>query len=246
MSLMNFSDFHSIYNTVMQNNGLSRFCTEEYAKKFHELCEHMLEVNQSMNLTAIKEPRAVILLHFADSLTIEPFLPQNAALIDVGCGAGFPSLPLSICRPDLKIFSLDSTEKRIRYVEQTANMLGCSNLRATAARAEEAANTPALREKFDICTARAVAALPVLSELCLPFVKNAGHFLAMKAKRAGEEWENAKAAVKKLGGTLKATHEIILEDGEDREARTIFEIQKTSATPKEFPRRYAQILKKPL
>ena len=246
MSLMSFSDFYSIYNTVMQSNGLSRFGTEEYAKKFHELCEHMLEVNQSMNLTAIKEPRAVVLLHFADSLTIEPFLPQGASLIDVGCGAGFPSLPLAICRPDLKILSLDSTEKRIRYVEQTANMLGCTNLRAIAARAEEAANTPALREKFDVCTARAVAALPVLSELCLPFVKKQGHFLAMKAKRAGEEWESAKTAVKKLGGALKATHKIILQDGEEQDARTIFEIQKITAAPKEFPRRYAQILKKPL
>ena len=246
MSLLSFSDFHSIYSNVMQNNGLSRFCTEEHAKKFHELCEHMLQVNQSMNLTAIKEPRAVILLHFADSLTIEPFLPHGASLIDVGCGAGFPSLPLAICRPDLKILSLDSTEKRIRYVEQTAKMLGCDNLRATAARAEEAANAPALREKFDVCTARAVAALPVLSELCLPFVKKGGHFLAMKAKRAGEEWESAKAAVKKLGGTLKATHEIILKDEEEQDTRTVFEIQKTGATPKEYPRRYAQILKKPL
>ena len=245
-NIMEFTEFLHVFRTVMGDNGFSRFSGEEFAAKFHQLCEHMLEVNQYMNLTAIKEPRAVILRHFADSLTIEPLLPQGACVVDVGCGAGFPSLPLAICRPDLKILSLDSTAKRIRYVEQTAHLLGCSNLTAITARAEEAAKT-AHREKYDICTARAVAALPVLSELCLPFVKQGGRFLAMKARQGDEEWSCAEQAVSRLGGALLQKHRVLLRDeGAETEERIIFEIKKCRSTPREFPRRYAQILKIPL
>lgn len=242
---MDFSEFSKIFDTVMRDNGFSRFANEVFCAKFHTLCEHMLEVNQHMNLTAIKEPRAVILRHFADSLTIEPFLPQNATVVDVGCGAGFPSLPLAICRPDLKILALDSTEKRIRYVQETAQLLGCQGLTAIAARAEEASKAQ-YRERFDICTARAVAALPILSELCLPFVKPGGRFLAMKARQGNEEWASATSAVRQLGGKLIAKHDILLKDEGEEDERSIFEIKKEKPSPKEFPRRYAQIVKNPL
>ena len=205
----------------------------------------MLEVNQYMNLTAIKDPEAVILRHFADSLTIEPLIPQGAALVDIGCGAGFPSLPIAICRPDVQILSLDSTDKRIRYVRETAELLGCKNLKAVAMRAEEGGKT-ALRESFDICTARAVAALPVLAELCLPYVKKGGRFLAMKARKAEEEWNAAAGAVKKLGGELVQQHNVTLHGMGEIDERVIFEIGKQKNTPKELPRRYAQILKSPL
>ena len=127
----NFQNFFDIFNTVMADNGLSRFAGEEESRMVHKLTEHMLEVNKSMNLTAIKEERAVILRHYADSLTVASFLPQNASVIDVGCGAGFPCLPLAICRPDLRLTALDSTEKRIRYVAETAQMLGRTNLTVT-------------------------------------------------------------------------------------------------------------------
>ena len=242
---MDFSEFSKIFDTVMRDNGFSRFANEVFCAKFHTLCEHMLEVNQHMNLTAIKEPRAVILRHFADSLTIEPFLPQNATVVDVGCGAGFPSLPLAICRPDLKILALDSTEKRIRYVQETAQLLGCQGLTAIAARAEEIGKVQ-YREQFDICTARAVAALPILSELCLPFVKPGGRFLAMKARQGNEEWASAASAVRQLGGKLIAKHDILLKGEGEEDERTIFEIKKEKPSPKEFPRRYAQIVKNPL
>ncbi len=243
--MMDFSEFSAIFHTVMAHNAQECFATEPLAAKFHALTERMLEVNEYMNLTAIKEPRAVILRHFADSLTVEPFLPQNARVADIGCGAGFPSLPLAICRPDLRILSLDSTAKRIRYVAETAELLDCQNVEAVAMRAEEGGKGR-YRERFDVCTARAVAALPVLAELCLPFVRTGGKFLAMKARRGEEEWESAERAVHRLGGRLVARHNVTLCDGDEEDERLILEIEKVRPTPPEFPRAFAKITKSPL
>ena len=242
---MDFSAFSALFRAIFEQNSFSAQVSEENAQKFHQLTEHMLEVNEYMNLTAIKEPRAVILRHYADSLTILPLLAQGARIADVGCGAGFPSLPLAICRPDLKILSLDSTAKRIRYVQETADLLGCQNLTALAARAEEAGKG-AHREKYDVCTARAVAALPVLAELCLPLVRVGGKFLAMKARKGEEEWESAARAVARLGGKLIARHTITLRDEGEEDERIIFEIEKIKPTPAEFPRAFAKISKNPL
>ena len=242
---MELHEFSAIFNTVMGANGMERFANDETAAKFHALTERMLEVNQYMNLTAIKEPRAAVLLHYADSLTIEKHLPTGAKIADIGCGAGFPSLPLAICRPDLSILSLDSTAKRIRYVEETAAMLGCNNLTAVAMRAEDGGKG-LYREQFDVCTARAVAALPVLAELCLPFVRIGGKFIAMKAKRADEEWESAERAVTKLGGKLIAKESVILRDQGEEDERLILIIEKIKPTPAAYPRAYAKICKSPL
>ena len=242
---MELTEFSPLFHTVMGDNGLSRYQTPEITARFHLLTERMAQVNQYMNLTAIKEPSAVIALHYADSLTIEPLLPQNAKIADIGCGACFPSLPLAICRPDLQILSLDSTAKRIRYVQESAELLGCRNVTAVAMRAEEGGKGK-YRERFDVCTARAVAALPVLAELCLPFVRVGGKFLAMKAKRGEEEWESAARAVARLGGRLVQRHEILLKNGTEQDERIIFEIEKIKHTPAEFPRAYAKITKAPL
>lgn len=241
---MDFEQFSAIFDTVMGENQLLHLKTAENTQKFADLTARMLEVNKQMNLTAITDPRAVILLHFADSLTVAGFLPQNARVIDVGCGAGFPCLPLAITRPDLKLHALDSTEKRIRYVRETAELLGLS-LEATAARAEDAAKGK-MREAFDIATGRAVAALPLLAELCLPFVRVGGSFLAMKGPRGEEELREAASAIKRLGGEVKALYPITLHDGEREEHRTIIEIKKVRPTPSEFPRPWAKMLKKPL
>ncbi len=243
---MEYTAFFDIFSTVMADNGFPAFCGEEKSRRFHALTEHMLEINKSMNLTAIKDERGIVLRHYADSLTVEPFLPQNASLIDVGCGAGFPCLPLGICRPDLAITALDSTEKRIHYVRETAKMLEIPGFSAIAARAEEAGHNAAFREQFDVCTARAVAALPVLAELCLPFVRLGGTFIAMKAAKGAAELQEAARGIKRLGGEVIASHTVLLHGEAGDEARILVEIKKVRPTPAELPRPYAKICKKPL
>ena len=245
---MDFASFYPLLHAAFVENGLERFANEPHARRFHALCEHMLTVNQSMNLTAIREEKGVILRHFADSLTIEPYIPEGARIIDVGCGAGFPCLPLAICRPDLAITALDSTAKRITYVQDTAARLGCTNLTAIAARAEEQGKGP-LRERFDVCTARAVAALPVLAELCLPLVRAGGIFLAMKATRGDEELESARTAIGQLGGKVEHVHRITLRspfEEQESDTRIIIAVRKERPTPAEYPRAFARIQKKPL
>lgn len=243
---MDFLEFSGFLNTVMAHNEFSPLVTEQESRKLYFLMNHMLEVNKSMNLTAIKEEKAVIVRHFLDSLTVLPFLPENAKILDVGCGAGFPSLPVGIFRPDLAITALDSTEKRINYVKDTAKSLALPHFTAIAARAEDLAGDPRHREQYDVVTARAVAALPVLAELCLPFVRPGGSFVAMKAKRGEEELAAAQSAISRLGGEVKATKTVILKGEGEEDERLLIEVKKIKQTPKEFPRAYAKILKKPL
>lgn len=215
--------------------------------KLWQLTGIMLEVNKSMNLTAITEESAVILRHYADSLAIYSDIPTGARVIDIGCGAGFPCLPLAIFRPDINILGLDSTAKRIDYVKSTAKALGLINLDAIAARAEELAQKNEYRESFDIATARAVAAMPVLTELCLPFVKVGGHFIAMKGSQGENELEAAKNAVRICGGQVVETRQPSLtSDGISSEKRFIAIIKKNAQTPSKYPRHYSQISKKPL
>ena len=242
---MNYQEFYDELNTVMALNNLSHLLDDVKSSKFYFLMQHMLEVNKSMNLTAIKDEKAILALHFADSLTVADFLPENAKIIDVGCGAGFPSLPLGIARPDLRITALDSTEKRIKYVQNTANLLEIPHFEAIAARAEDFGKGKC-REGFDFVTARAVAALPVLTELCLPLVKCGGSFIAMKAKRGEAELADAERAIERLGGKIKQIKSIELKGTGGNEERLLIEIEKIKKTPLEFPRAYAKILKKPL
>ncbi len=243
---MEFVEFKKELGYIFEKNSLSGLVTDERAKKLFELTQIMLEVNKSMNLTAITDERAIILKHYADSLTVSKYIPRNATVIDVGCGAGFPCLPLAIFRSDVKITALDATAKRIRYVEDTANKLGLTNITAIAARAEELAKDTSYRETFDIATARAVAALPILSELCLPFVKLGGKFVAMKASQGENEANDALNAIKLCGGELVATDKFSLTSDADSDTRVIVSVNKTAKTQAKYPRHYSQISKKPL
>lgn len=242
---MTYQEFYRFFYTIMADNELLYLIDDAKSRKFYYLMQHMLEVNKSMNLTAIREEKAVIVRHFADSLTVAPFLPQNAKIIDVGCGAGFPCLPLGIARPDLSITALDSTEKRIRYVSETAKSLELTRFDVIAARAEVVGHQKQ-REAFDVATARAVAALPVLCELCLPLVRVDGSFIAMKAKRGEEELANAKQAITRLGGEINAIKTLVLKNNGEEDERLLIEIKKTRSTPNDLPRSFAQISKKPL
>ena len=244
---MDFNQFNTVCKQIFSANPSLPDLDDDKIKKLYLLTERMLEVNKHMNLTAIKEERAIILKHYADSLTISKYIPKGAKIIDVGCGAGFPTLPLAIFRTDISITSVDSTAKRIEYVSKTAELLNLDNITAIPERAEVLGNSTEHREKYDIVTARAVAGLQILSELCLPFAKVGGTFIAMKSQKADEEISLASTAIKKCGGIISASKEQLLTDEPAaQESRTIILINKTSSTPKEFPRHYSKISKKPL
>ena len=244
---MEFNEFYAYCQQVFGANDYLPSVDEDKSLKLYKLTEHMLEVNKHMNLTAIKDEKSVILKHYADSLAVSKYIPEGSNIIDVGCGAGFPTLPLAIFRPDLRITALDSTAKRINYVKETAKMLDLSNVTAIESRAEDMASNVDHREKYDVATAIAVASLPILAELCLPFVKPDGQFIAMKSQKTSEEVDASANAIKKCGGELDAVIQLKLSDGaESSEDRTLVIVDKKVRTPKEFPREFSKIKKKPL
>ena len=241
------NEFSEKFASALTKNGLADFISAEICEKFFTLTERMLTVNEYMNLTAIRDIDGVIVKHYVDSLTVAKYIPEGSSLIDIGCGAGFPSLPLALVRPDIKITALDSTAKRINYIRETAEQLALSNITAISARAEEIAHEPDFRENYDIACARAVARLNVLSELCMGFVKCGGHFIAMKANAANELSE-AECAIKKLGGKLISSYvfPLLSLTDDEGEARCIVIVEKIENTPKNYPRNNSQIKKKPL
>lgn len=210
----------------------------------------LVEWNEKMNLTAIIDPIGVAVKHFADSFTAAPLLPKEAfSMIDVGTGAGFPGVPLALLREDCSLTLLDSLNKRLVFLDTVCREVGLT-AELVHARAEEGGQKPALRERFDVATARAVAALPTLCEYCLPFVKVGGRFIALKGPDADREQEAAKKAVALLGGKIISVKELILpstpEEGVEPSQRRIVEIAKVAHTPPKYPRPSAKIAKNPL
>lgn len=237
---------------IFTENSLTEYLTDEILEKFYQLFVIMLETNEKMNITAITDEDAVIARHFADSLLLlRANIESGSKICDIGCGGGFPSFPIAIARPDITVMGVDSTAKKIAYVNDTAAKLGLKNLTAISARAEDISSVGGeYREKFDLVCARAVAALPILSELCLPFVNVGGRFVALKSKTADEELADSKKGIVTLGGKIESIEKLslidhTLENGCDAE-RTLITIRKIEKTPPKYPRPYAQIKKKHL
>ena len=218
---------------------------DEMVSKFAILTDFLLSENEKYNLTAIRSFDQAIRKHIYDSITISPYIPNGARVVDVGSGAGFPALPLAIVRPDLNITAVDSTAKKVGFICKAAELLGLSNVTGVCGRAEElSAPGETLREKFDVCVARSVAELRVLAEFCLPFVKKDGVFLAMKSQTAEHEIKEAANATKILG--CRAAPNAISLYMSDNDERMLWIFRKTDKTPDKYPRAYAQIKKKPL
>ena len=208
-----------------------------------QFAQMLLQRNQVRNLTAITEPKDVARLHLLDSLELIPLAGmESGTVVDVGAGAGFPGLPLAIMQPELQVTLLDSLGKRVDFLQEVCSALDLKNTVCVHGRAEEFASEK--RESFDWAVSRAVASLPILSELCLPLVKMGGHFLAMKSSHTETEIEQAKKAIHLLGGriawikdyripTADVTHRLIC-------------VEKITHTPPKYPRRFAQIKKAPL
>ena len=223
--------------------------TGRQADQLDRYAQLLVEWNEKMNLTAITDPEGVLVKHLMDSLTVLRSLPaagEKVRLIDVGTGAGFPGIPLAVMREELELTLLDSLNKRLVFLEAVCRALGLE-ARCVHARAEEAGRQKAHREKYNVATARAVAALPVLCESCLPLVVPGGVFLAMKGPDGEREAQEAASAIKVLGGKLSGIDEWQLPPVEGEAAeRKILRIQKISPTPDRFPRQAAKIAKQPL
>lgn len=230
-------------------SALPEFATDELAEKLDTLAAHLADVGSRMNLTAITEPTAVVWLHLIDSLYAARILSGAAGSIpsrkiaDVGSGGGFPALPVAAALPQMSVTAIDSTEKKCNYIRGCAEIMGLTNVDTATVRAEEYARTDA-RESFGAVTARAVARLNVLMELCLPLVGIGGLFIAMKGATAEEEAAEAEVAAKKLGAVLYDRITYVLPGYADD--RTILVYRKISHTPPEYPRGYAKISKSPL
>ena len=215
---------------------------EEALQSFSLYSDLLIDVNNHMNLTAITEPDEILIKHFIDSLEILRFadIKNGASVIDVGTGAGFPGVPLLIARNDIKLTLLDSLQKRLSFLETVLE--GCNlDARLVHMRAEDGGQDKILRETFDVATARAVAPLNILSEYCLPFVKEGGRFIALKG--SGEEVASSEKAIKTLGGEIIDNVSYKLPN---KDARSMIIIKKISQTSTRFPRKPKKITSAPL
>lgn len=218
--------------------------SESKIRDFFTYMELLVEWNEKINLTAIVEMTEVIDKHFVDSLTISQYLKENARIIDVGTGAGFPGIPLKIARDDLQIDLLDSLNKRVNFLNEVINTLQLKNINAIHSRAEDEAIKSEKREKYDVAVSRAVANLPVLLEYLLPFIKLNGVCICMKGANIEEEVKSSKKALKELGGEIEAIHNFKLPRTDA--TRNIIIVRKIANTPKKYPRKAGTASKNPI
>jgi 16S rRNA (guanine527-N7)-methyltransferase len=213
---------------------------------FWRLSVWLLDWNQRMNLTAVREPRDIAVKHILDSMTcLQAYaIPHGGRVLDIGTGAGFPGLVLKVMRPDLRLVLMDSTQKKLAFVDYVVREMGWTDVEVVSGRAEHLAHDSAYREAFDVVVARAVAAMRILAEFCLPYAAVGGAVLAMKGPQLTDELRLADGAISKLGGHVVQTTPFRLPfDGGDR---AIAVITKERPTPAAYPRIYRDIKRSPL
>ena len=234
------------YNTILfdetKKNGME--LSDKQIAQFNLYYELLTAKNKVMNLTAITEYNDVVKKHFIDSMMISRVLDMKkiSSLCDVGTGAGFPGIPLKIVYPHLQLTLVDSVGKRVNFLSEVVEKLGLEDVEAIHSRTEDLAHNSKYREKYDLVTARAVASMNVLSEYCIPYAKIGGYFAAYKSGNIEEEIENAKNAVKTLGGKIEKTDMFELYEM----GRSIVLIRKVNSTPKIYPRKAGTPSKNPL
>ena len=216
---------------------------DDQTKQFLLYKKELIEWNEKINLTAITDEDEIILKHFVDSLTIVKYINDGDRLIDVGTGAGFPGIPLKIVKPNTEVILLDSLNKRLLFLEDIIKKNSLQNISCIHGRAENVSRETFYRESFDVATARAVANMSTLVELCLPFVKVGGIFVCMKGNNI-DELNDAKNAIKILGGEVEKVDNLFLPDSDIE--RNIIIIRKIKSTPKEYPRKAGTPAKTPL
>ena len=202
----------------------------DFYSQFEKYCSLLVEWNEKINLTAITEKDEVFTKHFVDSLIGEEFIKKNATVIDIGTGAGFPSLPIKIVREDINLTLNDCLNKRLIFLNEVINKLGLKNVSTLHSRAEDLNKNV----KYDYALSRAVASLNTLSEYCLPFVKEGGYFIAYKSKDIDEELKNSEKAIEILGGKIEEIKEIEIPDTDI--LRKLVFIKKIRQTPNKYPR----------
>lgn len=243
---MDITDFLNILKQASGENNITHLIDDEKSDILYNFSEFLLSENEKYNLTAIRDTTGIIYKHFVDSLLIADHIPLNSKVIDIGCGAGFPSLPLAIVRRDLKVTSLDSANKKVNFVGMCIEKFGLQNASAVCARAEELAHSKDYREKYDIALTRAVSAFPVVTELSVGFLKVGGQALIMKGREGDKEFDTSPVFRQILNIESDPIIFYDLKIQDLHEARTLLKIKKLGKTPDNFPRNYAQITKKPL
>ncbi len=229
---------------INQIKKLDIMINDKQADQFIIYMKELIEWNNKINLTAITDPKGIIIKHFVDSLTISKHLKETDTIIDVGTGAGFPGIPIKIIKKNTNMTLLDSLNKRIQFLEEIIQKCELDKIKAIHYRAEDAGIDPIYREKYDIATSRAVASLNILAEYMLPFVRIGGKCICMKGSEIKEELEKSKQAIKILGGEIEKVEEFLIP--ETNIMRHIVIIKKIKETPRAYPRKAGTPTKKPL
>lgn len=239
---MEFNEFCNLMNEY--STEMDIVFNEKQLKQFYEYMNLLIEWNEKINLTAIIEPKEIIIKHFIDSITINKYIKEDETLVDIGTGAGFPGVPIKILRPDIKVTLVDSLNKRINFLNEVIEKLELKEIKCIHSRVEEFGKNKKYREGFDNVTSRAVANLTVLSEYMIPLAKVNGKCICMKGSEIKQEIEDSKIAINVLGGKIEDIYEFELPKTDIK--RNIIKIRKIKITPGKYPRKPGMPAKEPL